>query len=139
MLPCSGWADLREDEIVNPAPGLWPMFDPLGPTAGPGHPRNGSGLKNSAGCADNQPRRPILSPSRLHFVCFWDRPQKYKNTVEKLEAPHGLPSRGTDTGNQSNSQNSEFIVFSNPGILLDMWLTFGRYFALKISVLRWAF
>ncbi len=30
------WADLREDEIMNPSPGLWPIFGPFGPTAGPG-------------------------------------------------------------------------------------------------------
>ncbi len=29
-------ADLREDKMINPAPGVWPMFSPLGPTAGPG-------------------------------------------------------------------------------------------------------
>ncbi len=47
--------------MINPAPGFWPMFDSLAPTAGPGSPGNGPGSKNSAGCAKNQPRRPILS------------------------------------------------------------------------------
>ena len=28
------WADLREDDMINPAPGFWPIFGPLGPTAG---------------------------------------------------------------------------------------------------------
>ncbi len=62
------WADLKEDKMINPAPGFWPIFGALGPTAGPGRPGNGPGLKKSAGCANNQPRRPILSPIRGHFV-----------------------------------------------------------------------
>ncbi len=43
------WADLREDKMINPAPGFWRIFGPLGPTAGPGSPGNGPGSKNSAG------------------------------------------------------------------------------------------
>ena len=54
--------------MINPAPGFWPIFGPLGPTAGPGSPGNGPGSKNSGGCTKNQPRRPILSPIRGHFV-----------------------------------------------------------------------
>ncbi len=50
--------------MINPAPGFWPIFGPLGPAAGPGSPRNGPGSKNSAGCTKHQPRRPILSPIR---------------------------------------------------------------------------
>ncbi len=61
-------ADLREDKVINFAPGLWPIFDPLGPTAGPGNLGTGSGSTNSAGCATNQPRRPILRPVRGYFV-----------------------------------------------------------------------
>ncbi len=30
------WADLSDDKLINPAPGFWPIFDTLGPTAGPG-------------------------------------------------------------------------------------------------------
>ncbi len=60
----SVWADLREDTTINPAPGSWPIFGPLEPTAGPGSPGNGPG----AGCTKNQPRRPILRPIRGHFV-----------------------------------------------------------------------
>ncbi len=37
------WADLNEDKMINPAPGFWPIFDPLGPTAGPGSSGNGLG------------------------------------------------------------------------------------------------
>ncbi len=61
-------ADLREDKMINPAPGFWPIFGPLGPTAGPGNPRNSPGSKNSAGCTKNQPRRPLLSLIHRHFV-----------------------------------------------------------------------
>ncbi len=35
----STWADLREDTMINPALAFWPIFGPLGPTAGPGSPR----------------------------------------------------------------------------------------------------
>ena len=59
--------DLREDKMINPAPGFWPIFGPLGPTAGPGSPGHGPGSKHNAGCTNNQPRRPILSPIRRHF------------------------------------------------------------------------
>ncbi len=31
----STWADLGEDQIINPVPGFWQIFGPLGPTAGP--------------------------------------------------------------------------------------------------------
>ncbi len=63
-----GWAELREDKMINPAPDFWPIFGPLRPTAGPGSPGIGPCSKKSAGCAKNQPRRPILSPIRWHFV-----------------------------------------------------------------------
>ncbi len=76
--------------MINLALGVWQIFGPLGPTAGPGSPGNGSGSKNSAGCAKNQPRRPIMSPIRGHFV-FWDRPQKDKNLNDEIEAPQGMP------------------------------------------------
>ncbi len=36
--PGDHWADLREDNMINPAPDFWPIFGPLGPTAGPGNP-----------------------------------------------------------------------------------------------------
>ncbi len=49
------WADLTEDKIKNPAPGFWPAFGPLGPTAGPGSPGSGPGSKNSAGCNKIRP------------------------------------------------------------------------------------
>ncbi len=77
-----GWADLREDKIINPAPGFWPIFGPLGPTAGPGSPGNGPGSKNSAGCTKNQPRRPILSPIRRRFV-FLGPTAKDKSECER--------------------------------------------------------
>jgi hypothetical protein len=54
--------------MINPDPGFWPTFGPLGPTAGPESPRSGPGSKDSAGCTNNQPRRPIPSPIRAHFV-----------------------------------------------------------------------
>ncbi len=37
------WAELREDKMINPAPGFRPIFGPLGPTAGPGSLGTGSG------------------------------------------------------------------------------------------------
>ena len=61
-------ADLREDKMINPASDFGPIFGPSGPTAGPGSLGNGPGLKNSAGCTKNQPRRPIISPICGHFV-----------------------------------------------------------------------
>ncbi len=61
-------AILREDEMIKPAPGFWPSFGPLEPAAGPGSLGRGSGSKNSAGCTHKQPRRPILSPIRGHFM-----------------------------------------------------------------------
>ncbi len=54
--------------MIKPAPGFGLIFGPLGPTAGPGSPGNGPGSKNSEGCTNNQPRRPILSLIRGHFV-----------------------------------------------------------------------
>ncbi len=55
-----------EDTVIDPAPGFWPIFGPLGPTAGPGSPGNGPGFKNSAACTKKHPRRPIISPVRGH-------------------------------------------------------------------------
>ncbi len=66
--PDERWADLGEDSMINPAPGFWPIFGPLGPTAGPGSPGKGTGLENSAVCATNQPRKPIPRPVRGYFV-----------------------------------------------------------------------
>ncbi len=72
------WAEFREDKMITPAPSFWPIFGPLGPTAGPGSSGNGPGLKNSAGCTENQPRRTILSPSRGHFVFLGPTAKKQK-------------------------------------------------------------
>jgi hypothetical protein len=55
--------------MINPAPGFWSISDPWGP----GSPGNGPGSKNSAGCTKNQPRRPMISPIRGHFVFGTDR------------------------------------------------------------------
>ncbi len=33
------WANLREDNMVNPAPGFWPIFGLLGPRRAPWEPR----------------------------------------------------------------------------------------------------
>ncbi len=85
------WADLREDTMIDLATGFWPNFGPLGPTAGPGSPGNGPGSENSAGCAKNQPGGRILSPVRGQCV-FRDRPHKYTNINDKVEAFQGLPS-----------------------------------------------
>ncbi len=60
--------DLREDKMINPAPGFWPISGPIGPTAGPGRAGNGPGSEDSAGCIENQPRRPVQSHIRGHFV-----------------------------------------------------------------------
>ncbi len=62
--------------MINPALGFCPIFGPLGPAAGPGSAGNGPGSNNTAGSAKNQPRGPILSPIRGHFLCFWDLLQK---------------------------------------------------------------
>ncbi len=78
--------------MINPAPGFWPIFGPLGPTAGPGSPGTGFGSKSRAGCAKSQLRRPILRFIRGPFLCFRDRPRKYKKINVKFEAPQGLPS-----------------------------------------------
>ena len=59
-----------KEKMMNLVAVFWPNFGPLGPTAGPGSPGNGPGSNNSAGCAKIQPRRPIPSPFRGHFV-FW--------------------------------------------------------------------
>ncbi len=77
--------------MINPARGFWPMFGPLGPTAGPGSPGNGPGSKDSAACTKNQPRRPILSSIRGHFVFLGPTGKREK---DNLEAPQGLPSFG---------------------------------------------
>ncbi len=45
------WADLRGNQMINPARDFWPIFGPSGPPGGPGSPGNGPGLKNSAGFA----------------------------------------------------------------------------------------
>jgi hypothetical protein len=68
LLKWLDWADLREDKMINPAPGFWPILGPLGPTASPGSHGIGHGLKNSADYTKNQPRIPILSPIRWHRV-----------------------------------------------------------------------
>ncbi len=65
VLPCaSGWADLREDEMINPAPGFGTIFGPPGPPGGPGAPGT---APLEADCTKNQTRRPIMSRSG-HFV-----------------------------------------------------------------------
>ena len=64
LCPGSCWVDLKDDKMINPAPGCWPIFGPLGPTAGPGSLGTGSGSKNSAGCTKDQPRGPLLGPIR---------------------------------------------------------------------------
>ncbi len=45
ILKTTYWADLREDKMINPAPGFRPIVGPLGPTAGPGTFGTGSGSK----------------------------------------------------------------------------------------------
>ncbi len=65
MQPC--WADLREDKMINPAPGFWPIFGPLKPAAGPGSHGTGSGSKDNAGCVKNQPPRPSIMLFRGYF------------------------------------------------------------------------
>ncbi len=72
------WADRREDKMINPASGFWPIFGPLGRTAGPGSPGNGSGSKKSAGCTKHQPRRQIRMFVRRYFV-FWGYAAKRQN------------------------------------------------------------
>ncbi len=54
--------------MINQAPVILPIFDPLGPTAGPGSLRMGSSSKDSACCANNQLLRPIIRPVRGYFV-----------------------------------------------------------------------
>ncbi len=58
------WANLRKDRMINPAPGFWLIFGPLGP----GRAGNSPGSEKSADCSKNQHRRPTLSPTRGHFV-----------------------------------------------------------------------
>ena len=54
--------------MISPAQGFWPIVSPFGPTACAGSPGNGPGSKSSAGCTENQPRRPIMSPICRHFM-----------------------------------------------------------------------
>ncbi len=75
--------------MINPAPGFGPIFGPLGPTAGTGSLGTGSGLRASAACAENQPRRPILRPVRGYFVLLVP-PQKGK--MLNLRPPKGIPA-----------------------------------------------
>ncbi len=65
--------------MINPAPGVWPILDPLGPTAGPGSLGMGSRSKNSAACTKKQPRRPIIRPIRGYFVFFVPAAQRQKD------------------------------------------------------------
>ncbi len=65
--------------MIDPAPGFWPILGPLGPTAGPGSPGNGPGSKNSAGCINKQPRRPIISLIRGHFVFLGPTAKRSRN------------------------------------------------------------
>jgi hypothetical protein len=51
--PPVNWADLQEDKMINPAPGLGPIFDPLGPTAGPGSLGTGPGSTSTTSCTKN--------------------------------------------------------------------------------------
>ena len=37
--PAYGWPDFREDKMINPAPGFWLIFGPLGAHGGPREPR----------------------------------------------------------------------------------------------------
>ena len=67
-LECADWADLTEDKVINPAPGFWPIFGPLGPTAGPGSLGTGSGSKDGAGCTKHQARKQIICSIRGHRV-----------------------------------------------------------------------
>ena len=67
--PASAWSrDTVEagsiQGTVNPAPGFRPTCDPSRAR----EPENGPGSQNSAGCTKNQPRRPIIRPTRGHFV-----------------------------------------------------------------------
>ncbi len=89
--PSAWWADLREDKMLIPAPGFWQNFGPLGPTAGPGSSGNGPGSNNSAGGTKNQPRRPILSLIRGHFVFLGPTAKNTLKINDKFEAPQGLP------------------------------------------------
>ncbi len=72
--------------MIDPALGFWPIFGPLGPTAGPGSPGNGPASKNGAGCTKNQPRRPIISPIRVHFV-FRGPCRVFLGGLSQLPAP----------------------------------------------------
>ncbi len=76
--------------MINLPPGFWPIFGPLGPTAGPGSLGTGSGSKHSAGTCKNQPRRSIISQF-VGTLCFWCRPQTHKKINDKYEAPQGQP------------------------------------------------
>ncbi len=76
--------------MINLAPFFLPIFGPSGPTAGPGSPGNDPGSKNNAGCTNNQPGIPIISPILGHFV-FLGPTAKDKNIDDKFEAPQGLP------------------------------------------------
>ncbi len=83
------WADLREDKMINPASG-WPIFGPLGPTAGFGSPGNGPGSKNSAGCT-NKSAPETNYESHLWALCVFGTDRKNRTRyMNKLRAPQGL-------------------------------------------------
>ncbi len=62
------WAAFMEDKQIYPAPAFSVYLRLSGATAGPGSPGNGSGSKHSAGCTENQSRRPNLRPFRGQIV-----------------------------------------------------------------------
>jgi hypothetical protein len=72
---------------MNPTPGFWLIFGPLGPTAGSGSLGMGSGSKDSAGCASNQPRKPIIRPVRGYFV-FLVPSAKHQKRYDKSGLNH---------------------------------------------------
>ncbi len=68
------WADLRENQMINPAPGFWPIFGPLGPAAGPGSP--GSGPVSQKQCRlhqNSEPKTNSKSHSWVLCACGTDR------------------------------------------------------------------
>ena len=78
--------------MIHPASGFWRIFGPLGPTAGPGSPGNGSGSKIAQAAPKISPGGQFSGPF-MGTLCIWNRPQKDKKINGKSEAPQGLPVR----------------------------------------------
>jgi hypothetical protein len=85
------WSDFEEDTMMNPAPGFWPSFGPLGPRRAPGAPRMALARKIMQVAPKGNPGNQLQVPF-FGAQCFWDRPQKYKEQLIDLRPLKVRPS-----------------------------------------------